>query len=367
MQTILVIEDDRAIRGAVVDILDMEGYRVLSAENGMAGVALAREQRPALIVCDIMMPYLDGYGVISQLRKHADTATIPFIFLTARTTQNDIRQGMNLGADDYLTKPFRAEELIRTIQARLERQARLAEKFQERVNDLQRDLMNVLPHELNTPLHGILAGIEFLREEYATLAPSDVEELLWIVHQSALRMRRLVANSLLHADLGMQEADGEAAVQSPPLKPAQVTTIVQQIIEQETASVLRENDLQLQLEAACIRILPNHLSKIVEEILDNAYKYSNPSTPVEVTATCTGDTWCLTVKNYGRGMSEAEIAAISAFRQFQRKHYEQQGLGLGLAIAQRLLAIYKGQFMIDSVLGEHTTVKIMLPIDTSGS
>src|SRR6188474_131682 len=101
MQTILVIEDDRAIRGAVVDILELEGYRVLSAQDGVAGVALALQERPSLIVCDIMMPYLDGYGVLSQLRKHAETAIIPFIFLTARGTANDVREGMNLGADDY--------------------------------------------------------------------------------------------------------------------------------------------------------------------------------------------------------------------------------------------------------------------------
>src|SRR4051812_11942199 len=187
MQTILVIEDDKAIRAA----------------DGLAGVALAREEWPTLIVCDIMMPYLDGYGVLAQLRKHAETASIPFIFLTARTTENDIRQGMNLGADDYLTKPFRAEELLRAIQARIARQALLLEKLQRRVDELHRNLLSVLPHELNTPLHGILAGIEFLREEKGTLEAADIDQLLWIIQQSALRMRRLVSNSLLHNDLGV--------------------------------------------------------------------------------------------------------------------------------------------------------------------
>lgn len=359
------IEDDRAIRGAVVDILDMEGFRVVSAENGIVGVKLAREEHPALIVCDIMMPYLDGYGVITQLRKHAETATIPFIFLTARTTQNDIRQGMNLGADDYLTKPFRAEELIRTIQARLERQARLAEKLQERVNDLQSNLMHVLPHELNTPLHGILAGVEFLKDEYSTLAPSDIEELLWIIHQSALRMRRLVANSLLHADLGLQEMSSENAPQDQTTEPTPVAFAIQQIAEQEAAAVARETDVRLQLEDAMLPILPNHLSKIVEEILNNAFKYSNPNTPVEITSYREGEAWRLTVKDHGRGMSEQEIAAISAFRQFQRKQYEQQGLGLGLAIVQRLLELYKGKLTIESVQGEYTTVKIMVPLATA--
>jgi CheY-like chemotaxis protein len=112
MPTILVIEDDSAIKEAISDILELAGFQVLSADDGLAGVSLAREQRPDLIICDIVMPFLDGYGVLAKLRQYPQTATIPFVFLTARTTQADMRQGMRLGADDYLTKPFSGENSL---------------------------------------------------------------------------------------------------------------------------------------------------------------------------------------------------------------------------------------------------------------
>ena len=201
MPTILVIEDDSAIKEAIMDILELAGFQVLSADDGLAGVSLAREQRPDLIVCDIVMPFLDGYGVLAKLRQYPQTATIPFVFLTARTTQADMRQGMRLGADDYLTKPFSGEELVAAVHLRLERQARLAQRFQQRVEALHSSLVSILPHELRTPLNGVLGGIALLKDEYQSLELPDIEELISIVEQSALRLQRLVENCLLYTDL----------------------------------------------------------------------------------------------------------------------------------------------------------------------
>ena len=365
MQKILVIEDDRAIRGAIADILDLEGYHVLTAEDGITGVKMAREELPTLIICDIMMPFLDGYGVLAQLRKAAETATIPFIFLTARTTQDDVREGMNLGADDYLTKPFRAEMLLDTIRARIDRHTRLTERLHARMDELHSNLMNVLPHELNTPLHGILAGVDFLREEYNSLEPSDIEELLWIVHQSALRMRRLVANSLLHAELGATNAEIENETAANASMPLAVAGPIETVVRQEAEVTARAADVQMHLEDATVRIFPPHLNKIVEEIVNNALKYSKANTPIVVTSRAEGNLLRLSIEDHGRGMQEAEITKISAFQQFNRKHYEQQGLGLGLVIVQRLLALYAGSLNISSIPDEKTTVEIVLPLATS--
>lgn len=119
MTRLLVIDDDRAVRDDVVELLELEGFDVLSAENGRHGVQIARQSRPDLIVCDIMMPELDGYGVLAELRHDLATATIPFIFLTALAGTFNLRQGMNLGADDYLVKPFSRSELLAAISSRL--------------------------------------------------------------------------------------------------------------------------------------------------------------------------------------------------------------------------------------------------------
>lgn len=121
MKKILVIEDETETRDNLVLMLEMEGFKPLSAPNGQAGVELAKKEIPDVILCDVSMPKMDGYGVLEALRANAETISIPFIFLTAKTDKKDFRTGMNLGADDYLTKPASAEEVLAAINARLER------------------------------------------------------------------------------------------------------------------------------------------------------------------------------------------------------------------------------------------------------
>lgn len=129
MKKILIIEDNQDVRENTADILELEGYEVASAENGIIGVERAKELLPDVIVCDIMMPELDGYGVLEALNKNSQTSSIPFIFLTAKTEKIDMRKGMNLGADDYLTKPFTETELLEAIQGRLKRHDFLRREF----------------------------------------------------------------------------------------------------------------------------------------------------------------------------------------------------------------------------------------------
>jgi DNA-binding NarL/FixJ family response regulator len=121
MKKILVIEDQASMRRNLVTILEMEGFQTLFAEDGEKGLALAQRERPDLILCDVMMPALDGYGVLQALRQQKELATIPFIFLTAKGERTDVRAGMNLGADDYLAKPVTREDLLAAIQSRLAR------------------------------------------------------------------------------------------------------------------------------------------------------------------------------------------------------------------------------------------------------
>lgn len=121
MKKILVIEDEPEMRRNLVTILRMEKFEPLAAENGRVGVELARREKPDLILCDVMMPEMDGHAVLQALRDDPETTAIPFIFLTAKGERDDLRAGMNLGADDYLTKPVSKRELLRAIAARLQR------------------------------------------------------------------------------------------------------------------------------------------------------------------------------------------------------------------------------------------------------
>ncbi|MEB3337360.1 MAG: response regulator [Leptolyngbyaceae bacterium] len=132
MRKILVIEDEAQTRNIFMKCLTFEGFCAIEAENGAIGVKLAQMHRPDLIVCDIMMPDINGYEVLSAVRRHKPIAAIPFIFLTAKVTMPDLRQGMEMGADDYLTKPCTVEQFLATITTRLERQALLRECFSNR-------------------------------------------------------------------------------------------------------------------------------------------------------------------------------------------------------------------------------------------
>lgn len=119
MKTVLLIEDDRALRENTAELLELSGYVVLTAANGEIGIAVAKKNLPQIIICDIMMPIIDGYGVLENLSSDENTKQIPFIFLSAKTEHKEIRKGMDLGADDYLTKPFEEDDLINAIESRL--------------------------------------------------------------------------------------------------------------------------------------------------------------------------------------------------------------------------------------------------------
>ena len=125
MKSVLLIEDDSALRENTAELLELSGYQVFTAPNGKIGIEKALEHHPGVIICDIMMPELDGYGVLESLSHNEETQQIPFIFLSAKTEHKEIRRGMDLGADDYLTKPFEESELISAIESRLAKAALL--------------------------------------------------------------------------------------------------------------------------------------------------------------------------------------------------------------------------------------------------
>jgi CheY-like chemotaxis protein/CRP-like cAMP-binding protein len=140
---ILVIDDNKDIRENIAEILELANYTTFTAENGKRGVETALKEKPSLIICDIMMPELDGYGVLHLLRKNNDTQHIPFIFLTAKTERGDYRKGMEMGADDYITKPFEEIELLNAVETRLKKSEILTANYSSSSNELSRFLKDV--------------------------------------------------------------------------------------------------------------------------------------------------------------------------------------------------------------------------------
>ena len=152
MKKVLVIEDEESIRSVVIAFLEFSQFQVFSAPNGLDGVHLAKEHLPDLIICDINMPQLDGYGVLKTLRENPATAAIPFIFLTGKGELDDLRKGMDLGADDYLIKPFRREALLKAIDVRLAKQAAVESRFTAELKQVEEKLNRLLQFDVVTNL-----------------------------------------------------------------------------------------------------------------------------------------------------------------------------------------------------------------------
>ncbi len=362
MKNILVIDDSSEIREIIEQTLACEGFRVLGAEDGISGIEMAKQRLPDLILCDINMPNLDGFDTLAQLRKETLTAAIPFIFLTGAAEKTYFRKGMELGADDFLSKPFNASELKAAVTTRLAKHEAVERRSEQKLDELRGNISLALPHELRTPLNGILGLSTILMEDYKTMQPQDLFETAKYIHVAALRLHRLIENFLAYAQIELVSADRAkiAGLREAELIPA--GNLISEATQEKAKSFRREKDLILQITPADLPISPDHLKKIVEELVDNALKFSDVGTTVAISTALDNSSFRLSVIDHGRGMSTEQIAKIGAHMQFERQFYEQQGAGLGLFIAKRLTELYGGQLIIESSLGQGTTVRFSLPV-----
>lgn len=365
MKRALIIEDDELIRSNVQDILRLEDYTVESATDGLLGLRAAQQTLPELIICDIMMPGLDGYGVLQELRRDPLTATIPFIFLTALSSRDDLRRGMELGANDYVTKPFTSRELLTAIEARLALQNAVMRQFQAKLDALRDNLTLMMPHELRIPLVGILAGAELLRDDWEQMDRADINNLLNILTASGRRMAHLVENRLLYAELtslcGAERASTQAMLRQARTPNARA--VIEAAARNVAARANRAADLSVTVpDVYDLPMLDQHLDKIIAELVDNACKFSPAGTPISIVGQSRPPTsLSVSITDQGRGLTPAQIADIGAYQQFERRTYEQQGAGLGLTLVRLLAEAYGGSVHIDSRAGGPTIVQVALP------
>ena len=362
MKTILVIEDEVSLRQNIADLLTLEDFKVVVAENGRAGVQIAESEIPDLVICDVMMPELDGYGVLEKIRQNPLLSTIPFIFLTAKASKSDFRQGMELGADDYLTKPFTTKELLGAIASKLEKQIAINKSSQKKLDDLRSDIALSLPHEMRTPLNGILGFSEILKQEAEFLSVSEIQEMAQGINQSGQRLFKLIQKFLLYTELEMIYNDPKR-IKSLQNHLTQFPNLsLKKIIIEKAKYEGRKIDLQFNLKTSCeVKICSTRLLIIIEELLDNAFKFSPTDKTVRIISELKKSTFYLSFIDYGRGMTVEQIRDLGAYKQFERKIYEQQGMGLGLIIAKRMTELHNGKFKISSQLNKETIVQVQLP------
>ncbi len=355
---ILVIDDTSEIRIIIAETLNVFGFTTLAAEDGLTGIRLAQEESPDVIICDVNMPDIDGYATLTAVRQNAATATIPFIFLSGASDKLNMRRGMEMGADDYLTKPFTHKELLAAVNTRLEKQAEVQRQSERKLDELRGNITLALPHELRTPLNGILGLASLLIDDYATLPPEEILESARYIHESALRLHRLIENFLVYSQIELMASESKRIELSGAITPVEVENVLPALAGKIAAKYRRETDLTVRIASGRLLIPIENFQKIVEELVDNAFKFSDPGKPVEVIGEIADDTFHLSVKDQGRGLSAEQISKIAPHMQFERKTFEQQGSGLGLFIAKRLTELLGGQITIKSTHGQETIVRI---------
>jgi DNA-binding response OmpR family regulator len=187
MSKILIIEDEKNIRDTIMEILELNDYETAIAENGLIGIAKALQFKPDLIVCDVMMPEMDGFDTLKNIRAINEISNTPFVFLTAKTETRDFRQGMNSGADDFLNKPFNTQELLKVIELRICKSNQAKELFVQEINNLKKEVENLQSsinklsfnnsHVLRAPLLKILGLINYLIEDSEEKSKMDLNAL----------------------------------------------------------------------------------------------------------------------------------------------------------------------------------------------
>jgi DNA-binding response OmpR family regulator len=361
---ILVIEDEKNIRENLQELLEAKNYLVRVAANGKQGILEAIDYRPHLIVCDVMMPKMDGYKVLEYIRKTAIVQNTPFIFLTARVDKNDIRQGMDLGADDYITKPFSSKELVRAIETRLKRQEKIIGQYEKVKHELDTTVFAAYYHEFNTPLHGILGGLNLLLHARDSFSEKQIQDLLGSILKSGLRLNHSLANLMLFEEIKRAEvypellsmfSNGEAKANWPHKVKNELVTMAKEIYN-------RSADLEMNIEPMDVKINPEYLQRMILELVDNALKFSKVGSKVKVIGKVVEDEYSLEIVDSGRGFLLESLDDIAPFKQFNRKKFEQQGLGIGLYLVKRIVDFNQGELKFVTLEGEGTRVLINLPL-----
>jgi len=373
MTKILVIDDEEALLEELCENLLFEGFEVVSSSDSLQGVQLAQQHRPDLILCDIMMPNLDGYGVLLELRSNPTTAGIPFIFLTARVARQDWRKGMQLGADDYLTKPFLHTELLEAINTQLEKHAVRHRELAEHVAALEAALTKeqelrllksrfvaMASHEFRNPLTTIMSSNNLLRDYGDRMSPErriiHMERIEGAVNQMLYMLDdMLVIGRVETGMLNLNQSEFSLAELS--------NTIVEELRQMypDSHQLIFEcyYDSMVFADQKLIRY-------VIVNLLTNALKYSPDGGDVVLRLAREHEQILIQVEDRGIGVPEQDKAAL--FGAFHRASNvgEIEGTGLGLTIVKQAVELHHGSISFESQVGLGTVFTVALPICVQG-
>lgn len=334
---IVIVEDDKTIRDNLHEILEAYGYEVSSYEDGLQGLGGIKQIIPDLVVCDIMLPLMDGYQVLKQLKSEELTRNIPFIFLTARSERADQRKGMELGADDFIVKPFTTQELINAINTRLQKEKNTENKIQDALYLKLHDFTKINSHEYNTPLNGILGLSSTLIDSIDQLSKDEIVEVAKAIRTSSKRLFRTFKNFLLYIQIQRAELKSHKTLTDA----SWILAHAENLLNQKAMKFNRLEDAVFEKSVNGnfeLQLPTEDLSYLLEELVWNAFKFSKRGEKVSLLVETDQKGFSVHVRNPSKERFLFED--IEAFKQFDRAAQEQQGSGLGLYLCKKISEIY---------------------------
>lgn len=339
---VLVVEDNTLMLNTLRGLLEAQQYEVFTSENGEEALKVLALGGVDLIICDVMMPKMDGYTLYKHLREQPDYAHIPFVFLTALDDCHDIEKGKSIGADDYVTKPFEPRTLLAVVEGKMARSKYLRSTTSGRLDEFRARIVQTLSHEFRTPLVAISTGTELLLDHLATIQTGHAQTVLSAIKRGGERLERLVNDFMLIQQIEGGVAAKLFASRGRVVSLAEIHTGVLAAIDQ-----LGETE-QSRLECAPaqadikIRAFLPHVVEAISRLISNGLKFGQQR-PVTIGVVCEDNHVRITVRDYGSGFDLVRLGeALTLFGQLDREQYEQQGGGFGLTIAEKLITVNGG-------------------------
>lgn len=372
ISSILVVDDEPNNFDVIEALLSDYDYELHYAANGKSAIASLKAFQPDLILLDVMMPEMDGIEVCKWIKASTQWQTVPIIMVTALSSKSDMANCLNAGADDFISKPINSIELRARVHSMLRIkqqydniqtlshiQANTINILESTLNELRGTLASRMSHELNTPLNGIIGTISMLKEDIESMDIVEIQEMLGWADESAKRLESLTKKFLIYLELEVSPSRQES------FKLAHTnfsSAMIEASLKSYAQELKRSDDLSFDIEDAEIALSDRYLLTILHELVDNAVKFSTAGTMIKISSQVVGNMFNLSIKNLGRGMTEEQINRIGALVQFERKSYEQQGIGLGLRVVKKIVELAGGDFSITSIYQQEATVHISLPL-----
>ena len=352
----LVIEDDPGITKVIKTLFLLNKINGLFADSGRQGLDIIESGVIDLVLCDIMLPDMAGYDILNSVKNNAKTYRLPFLFMTALADPVDVRIGMNLGADDYITKPFTAVNLLAAVNSRLKIKESQDMLNQQAVSEHWHYLLNDnFNHEFMTPLNGILNLVEILGSDAGALDINDFKRMLNTISSSGIRMHRNIKKLTLLSLLNAKKVVIKSWGLKTPI--VQLTQNVVAAIEKEYA--FKKIDLQLNLTAVnFVSEYDECIIFIITELIDNAIKFSNGEATAVVNLFDEGDHSVMEITNASVALKNVNLDTLTPFSKFH-PDMTMNGLGVGLHICYQLCKILKLE-LSKTCTASTTTFKLVL-------